>query len=213
MAIYFFPNRPILVPPDPDTPLTPKPDYINGLERSGKYVAEQKWNGDNCLVYVESDGSIEFWNRHKARLKYAPPPEMLFEIRQQVPKGSIINGELLYSKTKNVKNYLIVHCIMKWAGKLLTGKTWGDSRRLLEMSLSSGKHVIVSPVYKSGFWDLFQTRHGVLPDGTILTDKDSCLIEGIVLKDPSGMLQYSTTGLEDVSWMLKIRHPSKKYSF
>jgi hypothetical protein len=213
MSTYFYPNRPILVPPDPDCPLAPKPNYINGLEQSGKYVAEQKWNGDNCLVFVGKDGSIEFWNRHKRQLKYVPPPELLYEIRSQVPKDSIINGELLHSKTRNVKNLLMVHCIMKWNGKLLTGWSWGNSRTILEKGIKSGKHLLVSPVYRSGFWDLFQTRHGILPDGSILQDKDSCLIEGIVLKDPTGLLKYSTTGDIEVSWMLKIRHPSKKYSF
>ena len=45
--LYWYPNRPLLIPPDPLDPLNPKPDYLNSLEASGKYVAEQKWNGDN----------------------------------------------------------------------------------------------------------------------------------------------------------------------
>jgi hypothetical protein len=199
MPLYYYPNRPTLIPPDPKDPLNPKSDYINGLETSGKYVAEQKWNGDNCLIYTTG---LEFWNRHKARLSYQPSPEAREEW-ERWPKDSIINAELIHNKSKTIKHLFIVHCIMQWKGELLIGKTWGDSRAILEECLAtglSGEQVRISKVWQSGFWDLFQAA-------------DVTTIEGIILKDPMGKLRYSTTPLADVSWMLKIRKPCKKYSF
>lgn len=193
--LYFYPNRPILVPPDPNNPLDPKPEYINSLEQSGKYIAEQKWNGDNTLLYTSE---MDFWNRRKEKHRYVPSDEVREEL-EKFPKQSILNLELVHFKTRSVKHKLIVHCIMAWKGKLLTGRTWGDSRKILE-DQEFGTHVILSPAWTKGFWKLFQ-------------EADGEIIEGIVLKNPRGKLLFSTTPIKDVSWMLKIRKPSKKYKF
>ena len=203
--LYYYPNRPILVPPDPDTPMSPKPDYLNGLEVTGKYIAEQKWNGDNTLIYTDD---MSFWNRHKERLHYKPSPEVLKEL-QIFPKGSIINAETVHTKTKTVKDTLIVHCVMAWDGELLLGKTWGDARKILESlnlpltvwnQTNYSARVLLSRTWTEGFWDLYQKA-------------DGAIIEGIILKDPKGKLVHSATPIKDGPWMLKIRKPCKKYNF
>lgn len=197
--LYYYPNRPILIPPDPKDPLNPKPDYINSLEATGRYVAEQKWNGDNALVYTDD---MAIWNRQRERHRYVPTAEVKEEL-DRFPKGSILNSELVHYKTKTVKNLFIVHCLLAWKGALLVGKTWDDSRQILEdfyRSISEMTHVILSPVWKSGFWKLFQ-------------EADGDIIEGIILKDPKGKLVISASKIPDVPWMMKIRKPCKKYKF
>ena len=193
--MYYFPNRPILIPPDPVNPMSPEPGYINSLEKSGKYIAEQKWNGDNVLIDLSTG---QFWNRYKARHKYMPSPEVLDELSKW-PKHAVLNAELMHNRTKFIKDVIIVHCIMGWKGKPLLGKTWGDSRHILE-DMPGGKHVRVSEIHQSGFWQLFQAA-------------DGAIIEGIILKNPAGKLVYSTTPLANVSYMMKIRKPCKKYQF
>ena len=194
--LYYFPNRPVLVAADPKNPLNPSPDWLNEQEATGKYVAEQKWNGDNALIYTDT---MEFWNRHHRQLKYRPPPEVLAEL-EKWPKGALLNAELVHSKTKTVKNFVLVHCIMGWEGEPLIGKTWGDSRAILE-TMPSGEHVKVSPVWKKGFWQLYK-------------EADGAIIEGIILKDPTGKLVFSaSTPPPDVPWMRKVRKGCKKYAF
>jgi hypothetical protein len=195
MQLFYYPNRPTLIPPDPLNPLDPKPDYINSLEASGLYVGENKWNGDNIYIYTDT---MEIWNRHHEQHHYSPPPEVMDEL-QKLPKGAVINAELMNFRTTQVKNLIIVHSIMVWNGKPLLGKTWGDARKIIE-DLSYGKHVQLSEIFKSGFWERYQKA-----DGTI--------IEGIILKNPVGKLVFSTTPINDVPWMKKIRKPCKKYSF
>lgn len=195
--IYYYPNRPILVPPDPDKPTDPSSDYLDSLEETGRYVAEQKWNGDNCLVHLND--KLEFWNRQKKLLKYIPDDEVREELKRW-PKKSVLNAELVHSKTKGVKHLLIVHCIMCWEGTYLRGKTWGYSRDILENCIDHGLssiHVQISKVWKSGFFQLFQEADGII-------------IEGIILKDPEGKLVFSATPIPDVSWMRKVRKPSKR---
>jgi hypothetical protein len=195
--IFWYPNRPKLIPPDPSNPINPAPNYINGLEESGVYIAEKKYNGDNCYIYTPSNA---IWNRHKSIHRYQPTPEVLEEL-QKLPKNAHFNVELCNYKTKTTKNHIIVHCVMVWKGQPLLGKTWGYSRKILEDVIpDSNQHVILSPVWKTGFWNLYQ-------------EADGLEIEGIVLKNPKGLLQFSTTPIPDVNWMLKIRKPCKKYKF
>jgi len=201
--LYWYPNRPLLIPPDPLDPLNPKPDYLNSLEASGKYVAEQKWNGDNCLLYTDD---LTFWNRHHKQLKYVPSPQVLKEVRM-FPRGCIVNLELVHNKTITIKHKLVVHSLLAYKGKPLLGKTWGDARHLLETEFQFGEQVILSPLWRTGFWELFQAADGKT-------------IEGIILKNPSGRLVFSTTALDHVSYMMKVRKPAinaagqtTKYSF
>lgn len=185
--IYYFPNRPILIPPDKD--------HLDKLEASGRFIAEKKWNGDNILIDTDA---MQVWNRKKERHRFVPSPAMQEELNQW-PKGMVINAELMQYRTKEIKDIIIIHCVMVWKGKPLIGKTWGDSRKILKQ-MPDGEHAQISQVYESGFWDLFQTADGVT-------------IEGIILKQPAGKLVFSTTPIQDVSWMYKIRKPCKKYQF
>lgn len=199
---YYYPNRPRLIPPDPDNPLNPKPDYINSLELSGKYIGELKWNGDNCLIYTGPDpaqGPPQFWNRHGTRLKYVPSLEIQSGV-SKLPPDCVLNAELVHNHTKAVKHTLIVHCVMVWKGLPLFGKSWAYSRQILEELSVWNNSLRLSEVFQSGFWNRFQSADGEI-------------IEGIILKDPSGGLQFSTRPLPDVSWMLKIRKPNNKYNF
>jgi hypothetical protein len=193
--LFYYPNRPILVPPDPDQPLKPRPDYINSLEASGRFVAEKKWNGDNVCIHTSG---LEFYNRRGQRHRYVPTPEVRDEL-EKFPKQAIVNAELVHYKTKKIKNTIICHSVLAWNGRPLSGKTWGDARDILE-DQEFGNQVQLSPVWKSGFWQLFK-------------DADGEVIEGIILKDPTGKLVISATKIPDVSYMLKIRKPSKKYPF
>lgn len=116
---------------------------------------------------------------------------------------AILNVETVDKKTKTIKNLLIVHCIMAFRGEYLMSKTWGDSRKILDDAISaglSGPQVQVSKVWKSGFWELFQQA-------------DGSIIEGIILKNPTGKIIFSTHPVNDVYWMLKVRKPCKKYLF
>jgi hypothetical protein len=187
-GIFFYPNRPTLMPPSKE--------LITTLEKSGKYVAEQKWNGDNVLYNTDSQ---RFWNRHKELHRYLPSPEVKKEL-DQFPKGCLINAELVNYRTKTIKELIIVHSILVYQGSPLLGKTWDDARKIIE-EFKYGEHVTLSKIYTSGFWDLFNKA-------------DGAIVEGIILKDPTGRLVFSTTAIKDVNFMKKFRKPREGvYSF
>ena len=204
---FYYPNRPTLVPPDPINPLNPSSDYIDSLEDQNKYIGEYKWNGDNTTVYTSN---MTFFNREGRPLHYTPHPDLLEEL-SAFPRGCILNGELMHRHTKKVKDLLILHCVMAWKGHQLFGKTWADSRKILEdmnliqtkgTSLVYDAHLVTAANYGSGFWGMFQEA--------VACDE---AIEGIVLKNPKGKLVFSVNPITDVSWLIKIRKPSNKYSF
>jgi hypothetical protein len=187
-VVYYYPNRPMLIPPDQA--------YIQTLENSGLWIAERKWNGDNVLI--DTNKPMEFWNRYKKRHRFIPNEPMRDELSKW-PKNMVINAELMNYRTKDIKDVIIVHCVMVREGKPLIGKTWGDSRLILDQ-MQAGQCVQVSQTYQSGFWDTFEKADGIT-------------IEGIIMKQPAGKLVFSTTPPNDVSWMLKVRKPCKKYPF
>jgi hypothetical protein len=161
--MFYYPNRPRLVPPDPENPANPKRDYIDSLEAKKIYIAEQKWNGDNILLFTNT---MEMWNRHRTRHRYLPSPEVAEEL-SRLPKKAVFNLELVNFRTKDVKDLLIVHCCMVWNDKPLLGKTWGHARKILEDNIQSGKHLKVSEIHQDGFWDLFQQADGKNIEGII----------------------------------------------
>lgn len=185
--LYYYPNRPTLMPPDKGK--------IEALENTGEYVAERKFNGDNILIFTDT---MQIWNRRKERHRFIPSPAMREELNKW-PKHSLLNAELMNYRTKLIKDIIIVHCVMVWEGNVLNGKTWGDSRKILD-DQPSGAHVQVSQVYKKGFWKLFQ-------------EADGETIEGIIIKRLAGKLIFSCTPIADTSFMIKIRKPCKKYRF
>lgn len=79
MSLFYYPNRPTLIPPDPVNPASPAPDYLNSLEARGVFLAEQKFNGDNIYIHTNT---MEFWTRHKTKHRYTPPPEVMEEAQQ-----------------------------------------------------------------------------------------------------------------------------------
>lgn len=188
--IYYYPNRPLLY--------TPKKDTVDNLENNG-YIAELKWNGDN-LILDTSTGTI--WNRFKKKYnRYRPSPQVLKEAKI-FPKDSLINFELMHFHTPDIKDRWIVHCVMAWKGEYLIGESWAKSRQLLAEILPEPsdlqnikEHVVLSPIYHEGFWD-------------ILTQADGKVIEGIVCKDPAGKLVFNTTKSINVPWMIKFRESS-----
>ena len=181
LNVYFYPNRPTLIPPDRS--------YIQKLENTGRYIAERKWNGDNVLYNTTTQ---EFWNRHKARHRYVPSADVKAEL-DRFPKGAVLNAELVNYRTKTVKDLIVVHAIMVYNDHPLIGSSWGASRNLLE-SFTYGDHVKLSEVFKSDFWERFQ-------------EADGNIVEGIILKEIGGKLVFSATPPKDVPWMKKVRKP------
>jgi ATP-dependent DNA ligase len=196
--IYYFPNIPHLLSPDSSE--------IDKYSKDTNWVAELKMNGSNCLLYKENN-KYHFYDRHGKMLVYTPISELIQELDNlKIQDNSILNAELLHNKTKVTKNTLFFHCILKWDNKLYNGVTFGKQREHLESIFNGNKYnyLILANHYKGEFKKIFKK--------VINNDKEN-LIEGLVLKNLTGKININTNSSKEVWWMIKIRKPSKNYTF
>lgn len=196
---YYFPPRPMLS----------SVDLLERYEKKPNWIAEIKMNGTNCEIKKLENGKIEFWDRHKKFLQYNKQvvPEVIKEIESlNFPAGTVINAELLHSKTKYTKHILFFHTILILDHELFNGVEYSKSRKILEEHFKGKKfkHLWLAKQFKNDFTNLFKKIISEPYEG----DKD--LVEGIVLKDLNAKLRVSRHGSEKFG--LKVRKPHKNYA-
>ena len=200
--IYYYPNRPFLIPPDSEM-VQQKSDDPN-------WDAEIKWGGDRLGLWKTKEqfpkqfSSFVFWNRQNEIFKkYEPSPELLDELNSlELPFETALDGELLHFKTRNYK-----HCIVFYDAYIV-----GDQRCVVELR---NRRDIMASYFKARKFKLihmaeqFQTDFKQHFDKVIVDDEK----EGLVMKDKNGKIQWNTVKSPDVAWQLKIRKPEKNYKF
>jgi len=193
--IYFYPNRPILLAPDHEK--------VGSLSKNPNWIAEKKWNGDRLVLLY--DGKFLFCNRNKSEFKrYTPTREVLEELKSlDLPKNTQLDGELVHNKTKDIKHQLKIYDIYTYDNEKVRLPLL-RRKRLLKRIFSNKQFIHLERVkhYKSNFYKVFLK----------LTKHDSA-IEGLVMKDLTGMITWNPMKSVDVAWQIKIRKESKNYKF
>lgn len=188
--VYYFPNRPLL-------------QSIDSIKKySGKeWIAELKKNGDRLELFIQN-GKYLFMNRYKKEFKYKPTSDVLDSISDlRLPNGTQIDAELLHNKTKHIKHLIYVYDVYQWKNKRIV-LPFCERRELLEQYFSlDGKHIQLAFQYANRFLRVFEKN---------ITAKEN---EGLVLKNLQGRIKFSVVRSNDVAWQIKIRRPSKNYSF
>lgn len=190
--LYWYPNRPILIPPS----------ELSNYEGEN-WSAEIKMDGSRLVLRKMEDGKWQFMNRHKEPMFYRPIPAVMKELELLgVPPGTQLDGELMHNKTVNVKHRLVMYDIYTLGGKKQRGIL--DERREILAGMIDGKgfeHIVRSKVYASGFEELFNE---------VIACREH---EGLVMKERNGLLKFNLTTSPDVAWQVKARRPNKNYSF
>jgi ATP-dependent DNA ligase len=193
--IYWYPNRPILLP---------KTAHEFGqLSDSPDWTAEIKMDGNRLVLRKLENGKWEFMNRHKKPMSYTPSPEVMAELNAlNVEPKTQLDGELMHTRTKNVKHQIVFYDVYVLNGEKQRG-TLRERREILR-DLLDGKgfnHLVQSEVYYTNFKDLFDK---------VITCREH---EGLVLKDVNGKIKFSPVKSDDVAWQYKVRRPHKNYKF
>jgi ATP-dependent DNA ligase len=85
------------------------------LNNDPLWVGEAKRNGWRCLAMQDYVGALTLWTRHKTVI-----PDKLPELRAllaaQLPEGTLVDGELLERRTKQVKGEYYVFDILLLKG-------------------------------------------------------------------------------------------------
>jgi hypothetical protein len=211
-----------LFPPRTEMKIPPGPGPVRSVwERFSDAIGQFKVNGTRNILYVYPDGHIECWNRHGEQQKqYSLTPSMRAQVLALgLPRGvfHVLDGELLHSKTKTVKDVLYMFDILVYNGEYLLGDTYGQRYQLLHDLLTPAGikffpldfhpeigHMYLAENYPASSWDwMWRTAQPV----------DYC--EGMVLKR-TGIISGLATGYREINnsgFMLRVRKGTKNYGF
>lgn len=193
MIPYFFPNRPILYPPNHNK--------IKELSLDKNWIAEIKKNGDR-LCLIKHDNNFFFYNRHKQILKYSPSSQLLQELYSlNIPNDTQLDGELLHNKTKHIKNTIFFYDIISWNNKQCNISFKERRQTLINLINPQLKCIHLIKQYSNNFIELFNK---------VIKQNEN---EGLVLKNLNGKIQFNFNKSPDVVWQIKIRRPHKNYKF
>jgi ATP-dependent DNA ligase len=117
MVKYCYPNLPNWI--DAKTVDNYKPYYI----------AEKKKNGWRCLAWRKKEG-LELWTRRNTLIKDPLPKTR--DLLMNLPEGTIIDGELLDKRTKEIKDHYYAFDVLFHEGKSVMNLAWKDRREILE---------------------------------------------------------------------------------
>lgn len=200
--IFYFPNRPNLIPPD-------SPE-VDKLDASEDWDAEIKKNGSRLSLHYDplpkykSFSNFLFWERHKKILTYEPSKEVLDELRSlELPFNTHIDAELLHNKVKGIRHQIYVYDIYQYGGMLMMDEL-RFRRERLENIFNGRKfeHLSLAIRYQHGFRELFYN--------VIKNEAD----EGLVMKNIHGKIVWNAKVSPDVWWQIKIRREKQgNYSF
>jgi ATP-dependent DNA ligase len=192
---YWYPEKPKLL-------LLGQP-LFRRLDQNRAWVAELKYNGSRLQLHIK-DGDVQFWNRHGERFasRFIPRPETVEAIREAVPKRGyfLFDGELRHFKTKGVRDKVVLYDTFIWAGDLLNKAAFAIRRQLLEcLEISEGGPLTFAEQHKTGFEELF---HEAIKDEEI---------EGLVIKNLTGLLNLGRKRGLDSNWMFKVRKQTGRH--
>lgn len=201
---YFYPEKPVL--------MTIEQDFFEELSADPNWVAELKYNGQRCMLWIV-DGKVEFWGRHGKKLKYNDDPntDMVAFLSKKFPKGCFLfDAELRHNKTVGVRDKLVIWDVFIFRDELLNKEQYWTRRAILETRLENmncnldsevGETVKLIEQYPTDFAKVYQEN--------IIDDE----IEGLVIKNLRGKLNISRTSGMNSNWMYKCRKPSGRYAF
>jgi len=121
MCKYIYPNLPNFI--DAST----VDNYQHG------FVAEVKKNGWRCLAWKKK-GELELWTRRHTLIK--DPLPITREYLMQLPDNTMVDGELLDKRTKDIKDHYYAFDVLYIEGKSLMHLPYYERREKLELLIS-----------------------------------------------------------------------------
>jgi ATP-dependent DNA ligase len=187
--IYFYPCMPNRVAPDSV--------HFKELDRDPKWIGEVKKNGWRCLTY--RNATLELWTRRKTLIK-DPLPCLRQELMDMLPEGTIIDGELLEKRTKEIKGRYYIFDVLMFRNVPIYSYKWSERRLILEelyfKATSMGSLELSLPV-------------NIGKEKLYLDNISSDDVEGIVLKKMNSPYPISLTSCTDNPFWIKIKRPEK----
>lgn len=229
---YIFPPRPADAIPRDQTSLLGEMQWL----------AQLKFNDTRCLVKYLPDGTIELWNRHGERIRNYTTPDWLLaelhQVREMLGLSStgyhLLDGGLLDSKHKAIKDTLVIWDILVRDGEHLLGTTYGYRYSIIAQGTvpwyfshpSYDKPIKFGLAYGDGpeWWNVIHPENHTPDQWPHLWDTidkinkpfegtAGPLIEGLVFKNPLGMLGMGFKEKNNSEWLMRSRVKTGRHIF
>ena len=211
-----YPDWSFLYPPRPEKAILPS--LIPSFETRG-WVSQYKLNGTCTFIGVDPQGGLHTLTRHNTPHKMWKPSERTKALAAFCPRGqwTVFIAELLNDKTPLIKDTLYLFDIIVSSSLQLVGTTFQERQDFLsELMFPKGiqdpksnwwekspekSHAVVAP----GIWLAKTQRTGLRDIFTQIRDAGDKSVEGLVLKDPKGVLEYAYRAGSNQGWQCKCR--------
>lgn len=199
-----------LWPPRPENKV---PEGLLDSGIYGKWIAQIKKNG-TCTVIFTNGREVYFKTRHGDdnngdHKMWTPKPEHVKFFQGESFKWNVYVAELLHSKTPHIKDQLYIFDKIVHEGVQLVGSRFVDRQETLQNQWTGDdephftrvdKNVVVAKNFVGGQRKLFASLEN--PED-----------EGLVLKNPKGVLSPCFRPHANDGWMIKVRKPHMNYGF
>lgn len=103
-----------LFPPRPKSKTTP--NDLSFYEGTKEWVVQRKFNGSRNLIFIDSVGNIEFFNRHGGKHTHYIPSKNMFKsiklLNLELGKEYILDGELMNKQKGNPEMVVLYDVLM-----------------------------------------------------------------------------------------------------
>lgn len=209
----FYQEFHYLYPPRPENAVTA--GRIPFYEKSG-YVGQYKKNGTCSIFAIKAPDIFISMTRHNDNhkqwgfskyfkdcfAKYCEPGFWYYFI-----------GEVLHSKTVEIKDTVYIFDVLVSESLLLYGETFENRQNTLKRIFKADEkdedysHYII----EDRFWLAKNFESGIYQKFKDI--KNTSVDEGFVLKKKNSILEDCSKKSNNQSWQMKFRHPKKNYQF
>jgi hypothetical protein len=195
--------------------LLARPSMIKGLH------AQLKLNDVRLLIHLHPDGNIELLTRQlEAPREYVLTDAMMGSLRAlKLPKGvdHLLDGGVFRKGELRIRDRIVLWDILVFSGRYLLGSRYGDRYRFLrkccgnpnrrETETGRGLGLRIN----ANLWliEEFTEHFSELYESYVDLDE----VEGLMLKDPRGKLEWGLQPENNSSWQLRVRKPHPNYAF
>ena len=201
---YLYPPRPALKAPRTS---------ITKFEELG-FIAQPKLNGSCGVLFTDGERVI-FMNRHKSPFaKYSIPQEELKKLHRGegwlVLVGEHMNKSQKDGKKKLFNGKFVIFDILVYSGQHLVGTTFSQRQELLDQLYETQPFdTWISQISSS----IFRVNNLQNAEEHWENLTQTGMYEGYVFKRKDGKLDLGFNSGNNSGWQIKIRKPTKNYSY
>lgn len=212
-----------LYPPRTEMRIPPGPGPVRKMwEAFPDAIAQFKENGTRNMFYIFPDQHAECWNRgadgtptqQKQYSLTKKMTEQLGNLKLPAGKFHVLDGELLHSKTTDIKDVSYMFDILVYNGEYLLGATYGERYALLRRLMGDrffpeDLNPKIGEMYLAQSFPVSQW--GAMWEKALAVKH----CEGLVLKrtGPISRLVPGTRIINNDGFMLRVRKPHKNYEY